>query len=317
LENGNYILSKMKPLITSALGSVPKEDGSMRLIHDASMPIDSCINSFVQEKSCSYMDLRAACKLIKQNNYLCKVDLKNAYRSVSLHKSNYKYTGLHWKFEGDSNFTYFCDTKLPFGASKSPSIFQRLSSAVCRIMKNKFNVLVISYLDDFLIIEESYDSCKQALSQLLKVLRMLGFHINYNKISVPSQQLVFLGVLINTVDMTLSLSDKKLAEFVSLLESFQNKSRATKRQLESLIGSLNWAAQVVQGGRPFLRRMIDVKNTLKAHSDKVILGKDFFADLFWWITFIKVCNGKTKILDDRPITSIQCDACTEGGGATF
>jgi len=149
-------------------------------------------------------------------------------------------------------------------------------------MKNKFNVLVISYLDDFLIIEESYDSCKQALSQLLKVLRMLGFHINYNKISGPSQQLVFLGVLINTVDMTLSLPDKKLAKFLSLLESFQNKSRATKRQLESLIGSLNWAAQVVQGGRPFLRRMIDVKNTLKAHSDKVILGKDFFADLFWW-----------------------------------
>jgi len=30
-----------------------------------------------------------------------------------------------------------------------------------------------------------------------------------------------------------------------------------------------------------------------------------------------VFNGKTKILDDRPITSIQCDACTEGGGATF
>ena len=66
------------------------------------------------------MDLKVACKLIKPNSYLCKVDLKNAYRSVRIHKSNVSLTGLHWKFEGDSDSTYFYDTKLPCGASKSP-----------------------------------------------------------------------------------------------------------------------------------------------------------------------------------------------------
>ena len=316
INNGNYVISKVKPLIISALGCVPKDNGSVRLIHDASMPVNHCINSFVQEKSCSYMDLRHACKLIKPNDYLCKVDLKNAYRSVRIHESNFKLTGLHWQFEGDSEYTYFYDTKLPFGASKSPSIFQRLSSAVCRIMK-LFNVVVISYLDDFLIIDDSYENCQNSLQQLLNILRLLGFHINYGKIVGPSQQLVFLGVLINTVDMTLSLPEDKLSEFSSLIHTFGNKRRATKRQLESLIGSLNWASQVIQGGRPFLRRMIDLKNTLVSHSDKVLLNADFFADLDWWKTFLKIFNGKTKFLDDKPITSIQCDACTEGGGATF
>lgn len=317
ISNGNYVKTKVKPLITSAIGAVPKDNGSIRIIHDASMPSKFCLNNLVEEKSCSYMDLNYACKLIKPNDYLCKVDLKNAYRCVSIHESNFKLTGLHWKFDGDEEDTYFYDTKLPFGASKSPSIFQSLSSAVCRIMKVRYNLLVISYLDDFLIINDSYDSCKYALQKLLEVLRVLGFHINYNKISGPAQSLIFLGVLINTVQMTLSLPDEKLADFHLLLKSFTVKRRASKRQLESLIGSLNWASQVIQGGRPFMRRMINLKNTLKNHSDKALLNSEFSADLAWWLIFMKTFNGKAQILDNRPVTSIQCDACTEGGGAAF
>jgi len=118
ISNGNYVITKIKPLIISALGCVPKGSNSVRLIHDASMPSKHSINNFVNEKSCSYMDLRHACKLIKHNNFLCKVDLKNAYRSVHIHKSNFKLTGLHWKFEGDSEFTYFYDTKTPFRSLK-------------------------------------------------------------------------------------------------------------------------------------------------------------------------------------------------------
>jgi hypothetical protein len=184
-------------------------------------------------------------------------------------------------------------------------------------MKAKFNILVISYLDDFLIISDSYNNCKNALQKLLEILRFLGFHINYNKISGPAQKLIFLGVLIDTVEMTLSLPDEKLTDFPLLLQSFQNKRRATKRQLESLIGSLNWMSQVIHGGRPFLRKMLDLKNTLESHSDKVLLNSDFFADLNWWFNFMKLFNGKTHILDNKPISPLQCDACFDGGGATF
>ncbi|CAG2223265.1 unnamed protein product [Mytilus edulis] len=139
------------------------------------------------------------------------------------------------------------------------------------------------------------------------------YYINYSKIDGPAQKLIFLGVLIDTGEMTLSLPDRKLADFHGLLQTFQNKRRATKRQLESLIGSLNWASQVIQGGRSFMRRMIDLKNTLKNHSDKALLNSDFSADLEWWLKFMKTFNGRTCILDNKPISSLQCDACSEGG----
>ncbi|CAG2193334.1 unnamed protein product [Mytilus edulis] len=144
------------------------------------------------------MDLKDACKIIKEGDFLAKVDLSNAYRSVKVHASNYPYTGLHWRFHGDNQDTFFYDTKLPFGAAQSPSIFQRLSSAVCRIMKSKYNFCVIAYLDDFLIIESTYDRCSAALTCLIKLLRKLGFYINWNKVEGPSQRLIFLGILIDT-----------------------------------------------------------------------------------------------------------------------
>jgi hypothetical protein len=60
IENGNYVVTKVKPLITSTLGSVPKDKKkkkkkkkkkrSVRLIYDASMPSNFCFSSLVAEK---------------------------------------------------------------------------------------------------------------------------------------------------------------------------------------------------------------------------------------------------------------------------
>ncbi|CAG2249940.1 unnamed protein product [Mytilus edulis] len=193
----------------------------LRLIHDASLPEVGGINYYASDTSCKYMDLKDACKIIKQGDFLAKVDLSNAYRSVKVYASNYPYTGLHWRFQGDNQDTFFYDTKLPFGAAQSPSIFQRLSSAVCRIMKSKYNFCVIAYLDDFLIIESTYDRCSAALTCLIKLLRKLGFYINWNKVEGPSQRLIFLGILIDTCKLTLSLPGDKLTEFFNLLCDFK------------------------------------------------------------------------------------------------
>ena len=135
-------------------------------------------------------------------------------------------------------------------------------------MRTKFSFCVIAYLDDFLIIENSFDRCNAALSSLIQVLRKLGFSINYKKVEGPCRSLIFLGVMIDTVAYTLSLPNEKMCEFIDQLWDFRGRRRASKRQLESLIGSLNWAGQVIQGGRTYLRRMIDTKNKLCSPSDK-------------------------------------------------
>ena len=58
------------------------------------------------------------------------------------------------------------DERLPFGASRSPGIFHRLTKAVRAIMnRNGYNNIVV-YLDDFLIVANSYSECMATLNEL-------------------------------------------------------------------------------------------------------------------------------------------------------
>lgn len=76
------------------------------------------------------------------------------------------------------------------------------------------------------------------------------------------------------------------------------------------MGKLNWASQVICGGRAFLRRVLDLKNSVKERHHKVLLTNDFFADLQWWLLFIKVFNGTCRIQEPRPISSLQSSKLT-------
>ena len=122
-------------------------------------------------------------------------------------------------------------------------IFQRISSCVCRIVKAKYDITVIVYIDDFLIIEDTFEKCLNSLQILIRTLRLLGFVINWNKVEGPCQRLTFLGVEIDTCGLTLSLPPDKLKDLQELITNFRMKKRANKRQLESLIGKLNWVAK--------------------------------------------------------------------------
>jgi hypothetical protein len=115
------------------------------------------------------MDLRHALQLIKCNNYPGKVDLKSAYRSVKCHNSDHSLMGLQWTFTGDNLPTYMYDEKLLFGHARSPKIFQQLSSSVCSIMKCTYNVTCIAYLDDFLVIVDSFSKCQRGIRLLIQI----------------------------------------------------------------------------------------------------------------------------------------------------
>lgn len=117
--------------------------------------------------------------------------------------------------------------------------------------------------------------------------------------------------------MNLSLPEAKLCEFSDLLHAFSTKRRASRKQLETLCGKLSWAAQVITGGRTFLRRIIDLKDSVHHNHHKILLSEEFHADLDWWLSFLRTFNGTRLIQDPKPITSIQTDACNTGAGGYY
>lgn len=313
---GNYQVTDTRPTIVSPLGAVPKPDGSIRLIHDCSLPPGYAVNDYaIRDEKQRFQTVDDATRLLTPGCYMAKIDLKSAYRSVQISPASQKVTGLKWEVAGKN--VYFYDKKLCFGASRAPAIFHRLSQAVRRFMSKRGINGVIAYIDDFLIVTETFEECKRAFLILVQLLRKLGFMISWKKVIDPCRRIVFLGVEIDSLAMCVRLPDAKLQAFKLELQAFGQLKRATKRQLQHLCGKLNWAAAVVRGGRVYLRNIITAVNRLKHQRSRVRLGADVRGDITWWHEFMESFNGVSAILDKQPITCLCTDACGQGAGAVF
>lgn len=316
IAEGNYVKVTHKPTIVSAVGAIPKPDGGIRIIHDGSMPQGQALNDYAMYEECKYQNLQEALDLVQKGYFMAKIDLKSAYRSVKIHPSNYQATGLKWLFEGDSKPTYLCDTRLPFGSRKAPSIFNRLTQAVRRMMAKK-GFKIVAYLDDFFVVGATRAECQQAFTTLLSLLRKLGFYISYNKLVCPTTCLVYLGIQIDTELMTIALPADKLGQLQDTIQQFSQRKRASRKQLQSLAGKLSWACQAIKGGRSFLRRILDMLAQLKHATNKVLLSQDFRLDLKWWQDFLSLFNGTMPIRNQKPIIDVQVDACCSASGIYF
>ena len=202
---------------------------------------------------------------------------------------------MSWCFNDSKHPTYLYDKRLPFGARASPTVFHRLTQAICRMMARR-GYTVLAYPDDFLVIEPTQIQCKAAFDTLLTLLESLGFTVNWTKVAYPAQCLIFLGVEIDTVLCELRLSEDRVPELLSLLKGTSSKRKCTKLHLQRLLGKLNWAARVVRGGRTILRRLITLANSVKRPYHRVYLNLDARADLMWWTclqcqhTTVQLCS---------------------------
>jgi hypothetical protein len=301
-------------IIVSPLAAIPKDDSSeIRLIHDCSRPAGDSVNNYALPMSVHYENIENAFKLAGPDKYCCKIDLKSAYRSVAINPADYCMTGVKFKFKNDDIDTILFDVRLPFGSCHGPMVFHRLSQGVKRMMAKRGYHNIVVYLDDFLCVEDSFEKCRETQLVLISLLITLGFQISWKKVLGPTKCIEFLGVTINTTMCIASLSETKLCKLYAKLQCFCVKKRATKRQLQSLAGSLNWACQVIRGGRFFLRRILDSINKLKQASHKCRLSTEFMKDLKWWLKYLCTFNGSVYYRDAHKVT-IHTDACNTGAG---
>ena len=317
LEEGRYIVSSDKPQIVSALGAIAKSSGGVWLIHDCSRPPGLALNYHAPlGEKLRFQFVDDAVRLLYPGGYSAKVDLRSAYRSVKLHPSNFAFTGLSWNFSGDDEPTYVFDTRLPFGSSLAPKIFHRLTQAVKHMLAHR-GYDKVAYLNDFYIHETTFQRCMAAVHTLVQLLRSLGFAINWKKIEGPSTRITFLGIVIDSESFTLELPDDKMYEFRVLLQHFATKRRAGLCHLRQLAGHLNWACQVVRGGRCYLRRILDIMRPLKHAYHKVLLSGQFYADIVRYVNFMAVFNGRCLSLQNAPSHEVYLDAFNGGAGYVF
>ena len=144
----------------------------------------------------------------------------------------------------------------------------------------------------------------------------LGFEISEKKVVQPATKVTCLGVDIDTVEFTVSITPDKVTEILSECLSWVERNECTKKQLQSLLGKLLYVTKCVRISRPFLNRMLDLLRAADKVT-KISLNMDFKRDLNWFIQFLPKFNGKAFI-SHRPITEeIELDASLQGLGARW
>lgn len=330
---GPFLSPPFTNFIGSPMGAIPKkrsEPVRWRIIHDLSWPPGNSINDSIPKElyKCRYDTLDNAIKQLKTlgaGALMSKLDLSDAFRHILVNKNDWELLGSTWPIEvnGTVSTGYFINAYLPFGLRSSPSLFLKYADSLVYVMEQRGVVPVWHYLDDFWSCgpPAPHNQCKTNLDLMLSTCMDLGFKANPKKTTEPCTQLELLGIELDSVSQEARITESRLQKTTDLLMEWQSRKSCAKRQLQSLIGKLNFICSVCRPGRTFLRRMLDLLKKARHPTHHLRLHSGFFKDLRWWIYFLSDWNGRTFFYDEQWITNsclhLYTDACTTSFGALF
>ena len=285
-----------------------------RVIIDLSWPKDYSVNAGVDKNS--YLgtdfvlsfptidDITDTVKKVGRGAHLYKIDVSRAFHHVRPDPHDYDLLGLNWK-----GITYV-DAMLPFGIQ----IFQRLSDAICHMMRRQ-GFTVLNYVDDFIgvtmpsVARRSYDA-------LLELLQKLGLEVSLKKLVSHATKVTCLGIDVDSVERMVSIPDAKLHQIVVSVKEWLQKHFCSKRQLQSLLGNLLYVHKCVKPGRFFLNRMLELLRN-NYDTSTITLTPEFKRDLHWFDKFLAKFNGRS-FFDHKPIFGVlELDACLTGLGGRY
>ena len=99
-----------------------------------------------------------------------------------------------------------------------------------------------------------------------------------------------LGIEVDTVQLQLRLPPEKFHCLNKSIREWRGKS-CRKRELLSLLGSLQHAVKVVKPSQAFVHRMIEL-STVHKHMDACSrINQQFWGDLEWWYQMVSTWNA--------------------------
>ena len=204
--------------------SVLKKNGKGRFIIDLSP-----LNRLIKKVHFRMEDAQFIKSLVNPNDYLASIDLSDAFLSIPLHHESKKFISFHF------NGTTFSFNVLPFGLTSSPRIFSKVLRPVISHLRRS-GIKVSAYLDDIILCSPDFNSLLSHVDATISLLTDLGFTINRDKSSlIPSQSLIHLGYLWDTVKFSLSIPSDKISK-VKLFASYILSHPVSIRDISSFLG---------------------------------------------------------------------------------
>lgn len=312
---GPFAIKPFENLIVSPIGLVPKKTPhEFRLIHHLSYPEGESINDYIDPKlaSVQYTSFDAAVDMIQElgkNCKLFKMDLRNAFRLIPINPEDFELLGFRFRD------LYYFDKALPFGASISCSHFEHFSTFLEFCVKNKTHSNhLLHYLDDFLGAEKNTESCRQVMDIFQSVMQEINVPLAVEKTEGPTEIIIFLGLELDSINMTVRIPKDKMDEVVGKIRIILSKKRSTLKEMQSLIGSLNFCCRAIVAGRPFCRRLINSICGLTKPFHHLRVTAAMKLDLHLWLWFFEHHNGISVFHDRFWLSNADANLFTDSAG---
>lgn len=300
----------------SPIGLVPKKTSGWRLITHLSYPPQNSVNDFINPKysTVQYSSFDNAVSIVRnlgKNALIAKMDIKSAFRLLPVHPSDFCLLGF---MIGNK---YYIDLNMPMGASVSCFTFECFSKFLHHLTSEDAHSNNLDhYLDDFFFAgRQNTTECHDLMESFTRVCKRLNVPIAEEKSEGPKCKMEYLGLTINTIEMTIEIPVKKLNDLLDIIKEVAFSKKVTLKKLQSLCGSLAFCTRAIPAGRVFCRRLYMATSKAKKPFHLIRVTNGMFNDLMTWKMFLENFNGTSFILDQNWLSNSDLQLFTDSSGS--
>ncbi|XP_015113976.1 uncharacterized protein LOC107039051 [Diachasma alloeum] len=291
------------PSFISRVFLVIKRNGDFRPIFDL-----RDLNAHVQIKKFQLISHHHIPEFLQGYDFMTRIDISQGYVHVLIAESHRQFVLLVYNEE------LLQMTSLPCSLSSAPHTFAMISNWVAEIFRLR-GMRVIVYLDDFLLACQSHSRLVSQTQGTVDLLTHLGWIVNLDKCSLSSNQRTdFLGFTWDTQLNQVSLPEKGISQIETIISSLRLSRKASLKQTQCLLDSLNFANFAVHRGRLHCRHTQRFLTEFRQKRQRKTLQipRSVDSELGWCLSAMKSSSDlhKRKIMD-----SLTTDGVGTGWGA--
>jgi hypothetical protein len=215
-------------------------------------------------------------------DWLVKIDLSDAYFHVPVAANHKRFLRLIFN---DQLLQMTCP---PMGLACAPKMFASLTNWVAQILREKgFRLLV--YLDDFLLANQNPQTLAKQALEAVNLLENLGWQVNHSKsILTPRKVIEYLGICWDPHTNKKFLPEKKCSGLIEKIKLLLKRNSACLKEVQSIVGSLNFASFPVPRGRLYHRALLKFCQSLlyQPTHRRFPVPKEALLELSWWLNNI-------------------------------